>query len=280
MGIIHKNMTIEAQAAEVDKVKRSESGMIVDPVTVAPTQRVAEALDVMAKFRISGVPVTIGTQARGDPDQPRPALRDAHQPARLRPDDQGRPDHGPRGHDPRAGQGDPPPPQGREAPGRGPRLQPEGPHHGQGHPEADQVPVRGQGLAGPAARGRGHRRHRGRARPRDRARRGEGRRPRHRHRARPHHARAAHDRGSEEALPGDGGRGRQRRHVRRRRRADLRRRGRGQGRHGPGLDLHHARRLRGRDAPDHRHRGGGTGRGQGRTCPSSRTAGSSSRATW
>src|SRR6266498_2327299 len=49
----------------VDKVKRSESGMIVDPVTVAPTQRVAEALDVMAKFRISGVPVTVGTKLVG-----------------------------------------------------------------------------------------------------------------------------------------------------------------------------------------------------------------------
>src|SRR4051812_10067462 len=65
MGIIHKNMTIEAQASEVDKVKRSESGMIVDPVTVAPTARVAEALDVMAKFRISGVPVTVGTKLVG-----------------------------------------------------------------------------------------------------------------------------------------------------------------------------------------------------------------------
>src|SRR5438876_9501164 len=65
MGIIHKNMTIEAQAAEVDKVKRSESGMIVDPVTVAPTQRVAEALDVMDKFRIRGVPVTVGTKLVG-----------------------------------------------------------------------------------------------------------------------------------------------------------------------------------------------------------------------
>ena len=65
MGIIHKNMTIEAQAAEVDKVKRSESGMIVDPVTVAPNARVADALDVMAKFRISGVPVTVGTKLVG-----------------------------------------------------------------------------------------------------------------------------------------------------------------------------------------------------------------------
>src|SRR4029079_8649331 len=60
LGFIHRNLSIEAQAAEVDKVKRSESGMIVDPVTVAPTARVAEALDLMARFRISGVPVTVG----------------------------------------------------------------------------------------------------------------------------------------------------------------------------------------------------------------------------
>src|SRR5664280_2255959 len=57
LGVIHKNLTIEAQAAEVDKVKRSESGMIVDPVTCRPTQKISEALEVMANFRISGVPV-------------------------------------------------------------------------------------------------------------------------------------------------------------------------------------------------------------------------------
>ncbi len=57
IGVIHKNLTIEAQAAEVDKVKRSESGMIVDPVTCRPTQKISEALEVMANFRISGVPV-------------------------------------------------------------------------------------------------------------------------------------------------------------------------------------------------------------------------------
>jgi IMP dehydrogenase len=57
IGIIHKNLTIEAQAAEVDKVKRSESGMIVDPVTCRPEQTIAEALDVMSKYKISGVPV-------------------------------------------------------------------------------------------------------------------------------------------------------------------------------------------------------------------------------
>ena len=57
LGVIHKNMSIERQAEEVDKVKRSESGMIVDPVTIHPEQPVQEALDVMARFRISGLPV-------------------------------------------------------------------------------------------------------------------------------------------------------------------------------------------------------------------------------
>ena len=65
LGFIHKNMTVEAQASEVDKVKRSESGMIVDPVTVSPTARVAEALELMSKYRISGVPVTRGSKLVG-----------------------------------------------------------------------------------------------------------------------------------------------------------------------------------------------------------------------
>jgi IMP dehydrogenase len=58
MGIIHKNMSPEAQAIEVDQVKKSESGMIVDPITMDPDQKIAEALEVMRKYRISGVPVT------------------------------------------------------------------------------------------------------------------------------------------------------------------------------------------------------------------------------
>jgi len=58
IGIIHRNMTIDRQAEEVDKVKRSESGMIVDPVTVDPEQMIGDALDVMRRYRISGVPVT------------------------------------------------------------------------------------------------------------------------------------------------------------------------------------------------------------------------------
>jgi IMP dehydrogenase len=57
LGVIHKNLSIEKQAAEVDKVKRSESGMIVDPVTCRPEQRISEALEVMARYKISGVPV-------------------------------------------------------------------------------------------------------------------------------------------------------------------------------------------------------------------------------
>ena len=61
LGVIHRNLSIEDQAAEVDKVKRSESGMITDPVTVRPSATVAEAMDVMARFHISGVPVTDDT---------------------------------------------------------------------------------------------------------------------------------------------------------------------------------------------------------------------------
>src|SRR6202034_3563631 len=58
IGIIHRNLTIEQQANEVDKVKRSESGMIVDPVTMAPDAKVSDALDVMRQYKISGVPIT------------------------------------------------------------------------------------------------------------------------------------------------------------------------------------------------------------------------------
>ena len=58
IGIIHKNMTIEEQALEVDKVKKSESGMIIDPITMRPDQKIYEAMEVMSRYRISGVPIT------------------------------------------------------------------------------------------------------------------------------------------------------------------------------------------------------------------------------
>ncbi len=57
IGIIHRNMSIERQAVEVDRVKKSESGMIVDPITIEPEQKVYDALRLMSKYRISGVPV-------------------------------------------------------------------------------------------------------------------------------------------------------------------------------------------------------------------------------
>src|SRR5512136_2812688 len=58
IGFIHKNLTIEEQAVEVDKVKKSESGMIVDPITMRPNQKIRDALEMMSKYRISGVPIT------------------------------------------------------------------------------------------------------------------------------------------------------------------------------------------------------------------------------
>jgi IMP dehydrogenase len=65
IGFIHRNMTIERQAEEVDRVKRSESGMIVDPVTIAPEMTVRQALEMMNKYKVSGVPVTRGTRLVG-----------------------------------------------------------------------------------------------------------------------------------------------------------------------------------------------------------------------
>jgi IMP dehydrogenase len=58
LGFIHKNLSIAEQALEVDKVKKSESGMIVDPITMRPNQKIKDALELMAKYRISGVPIT------------------------------------------------------------------------------------------------------------------------------------------------------------------------------------------------------------------------------
>ena len=65
IGVIHKNMSIEAQAEEVDKVKRSENGVITDPFYLSPEHTLADADDLMAKFRISGVPITEGRKLVG-----------------------------------------------------------------------------------------------------------------------------------------------------------------------------------------------------------------------
>ncbi len=65
IGMIHRNMSVDEQAAEIDKVKRSESGLIVDPITMSPEKPIHEALEVMARYRISGVPITRGGKAVG-----------------------------------------------------------------------------------------------------------------------------------------------------------------------------------------------------------------------
>lgn len=65
LGFIHKNMSIERQAMEVEKVKKSESGMIIDPITIDPDQRISEVLGIMEKYRISGVPVVKGGNLEG-----------------------------------------------------------------------------------------------------------------------------------------------------------------------------------------------------------------------
>ena len=65
IGVLHRNMSIERQAAEVDKVKRSESGMIVDPVTLPPEAKVRDALEIMKRYRISGVPIVRGDRLVG-----------------------------------------------------------------------------------------------------------------------------------------------------------------------------------------------------------------------
>ncbi|MCB0290689.1 MAG: IMP dehydrogenase, partial [Calditrichaeota bacterium] len=65
VGIIHKNMSAEEQAGEIDRVKRSESGMIIDPITLTPERPIRDALEVMQRYRISGIPIVEGQKLVG-----------------------------------------------------------------------------------------------------------------------------------------------------------------------------------------------------------------------
>jgi IMP dehydrogenase len=65
IGMVHRNMSIDRQGEEVDRVKRSESGMIVDPITISPDKKISDALDMMKRYRISGIPVTQGRKLVG-----------------------------------------------------------------------------------------------------------------------------------------------------------------------------------------------------------------------
>ncbi len=101
IGMIHRNMPIDRQAEEVDRVKRSESGMIVDPVTIEPERKISEALEVMSRYRISGVPVTKNGKLVGILTNRDLRFENALRAAHFRGDDEGRTHHGSRRHDAR-----------------------------------------------------------------------------------------------------------------------------------------------------------------------------------
>jgi IMP dehydrogenase/GMP reductase len=138
LGVIHRNLSIDDQAAEVDKVKRAEAGMIVEPVTLPPEAPVSEALGLMERFRISGVPITDGDgilvgiltnrdlRFETDTAQPVRALMTSRNIVTAE--------------------------QSREAACRGRGRAPEGADHRQGHLEATRVPGRDEGRSGPASR--------------------------------------------------------------------------------------------------------------------------------
>src|SRR5947208_5421296 len=65
IGIIHRNMSVDRQAAEVDKVKRSEHGIIVNPISLSPDKTIMDALEIMERYHISGVPITEGKKLVG-----------------------------------------------------------------------------------------------------------------------------------------------------------------------------------------------------------------------
>ena len=111
IGVLHKNMTIDRQAAEVDRVKRSESGMILNPITLGPDRPVREAAALMARFKISGVPIVDGRgkligiitnrdlQFERDLDQERPCgVRRRHPLSRQQSHPLRQPDDGLHGH--------------------------------------------------------------------------------------------------------------------------------------------------------------------------------------
>src|SRR5579871_6710377 len=66
IGVVHKNMSVEHQAREVEKVKRSENGVIVDPITLPPTATIAQARQTMREYNVSGIPIVEGVSENGD----------------------------------------------------------------------------------------------------------------------------------------------------------------------------------------------------------------------
>ena len=174
IGIIHKNMSIGQQAEQVDMVKRSENGVITNPFWLAPGHTLAEADELMAKYRISGVPICDHGRLIGiitnrdmkfevDMDQlidnvmTKENLVTATEGTTLE-----------------EAKEILPPPQDREAAHRGRRVPAQGPDHHQGHREGHRVPQLRPGRKGPPAGGCRHRRHRRRAGPGGRSGGGQG----------------------------------------------------------------------------------------------------------
>ena len=258
-GVIHRNLDPDKQADEVAQVKKFESGIVINPVTIHPNASLKDALDLMAAHRISGIPVVEarqGRQAGRYSHQPRRALCLQHGPARVRADDEAA-DHG-EGHlRPGRGQAAPAQASHREAAGGRRRAPLHRADHGQGHHQGAAEPERRQGRERPPA---GRRRHDGRRRrlpPQRTADRRRRRSDRRRYRAWPFQVRARRRQSHQAPLQQDPGDRRQCRHRRGDARLDRRRRRRRQSRHRPRLDLHDADRRGRRRAAAHRHHGCG-----------------------
>ncbi len=145
IGFIHRNMTIDRQAEEVDRVKRSESGMIVDPVTIAPEMTVRQALEIMNKYKVSGLPVTRGTRLVGILTNRDLRFERNLDQAGQRRDDEGQPRHRAGGHHARRSRTHPAEAPHRKAAGGGQGFQSEGPDHRKRHPEENRISQRHQG---------------------------------------------------------------------------------------------------------------------------------------
>ena len=267
IGVIHRNIEPDEQAAQVRQVKKFESGMVVNPLTIAPDATLADALALMKENGISGIPVVEGGDADGKrrqagrhPHQSRRALRHRSAPEGVRADDQGAARHRARGR------------RARTRPSAccishriekllvvDDALSLRRADHRQGHREGGRQSECLQGRAGALARRRRHHGRRQGLRPHRAADRGRRRPRRRRHRARPFAARAGRCQPHQAAVQRRAGGGRQCRDRRRRQGADRFRRRRHQGRHRAGLDLHHPHRRRRRRAATHRHHGCGRG---------------------
>ena len=261
MGVLHRNLPVAEQAGQVETVKRSEAGMVTDPVTCSPDNTLAEVDAMCARFRISGLPVVdalgslVGIITNRDM-----RFEVDHEQAGVGGDDQGAVDHRARGCHCRRGPWSVAPQQDREAPDRRWARPADRADHRQGLRQDRAAPVRDQGQRRQAARRCG-----GRNRTRlvdagDDPGRRRRRRAGRRHRARPQPPGPRHGQQAQARGRSPGRRDRwKRRHPGRGSRAGRGGRRRREGRCRAGLDLHHPRRRRGRGASNHRDSGSGRG---------------------